>query len=105
MIAMTPQPPYYAVIFITTLEERTEGYADMSKLMVELSSQQEGFLGIESVRKDLGITICYWRDEKSIRGWYENDLHRIAQQKGRSEWFKSLRIRVARVEREYGFDK
>jgi heme-degrading monooxygenase HmoA len=105
MIAQTPEPPYYAVIFITTLQEGSEEYYLMAKQMIELSKTMPGFLGIESVRTDMGITVCYWKDKESISNWYNNSLHKKAQKMGRNEWFKSLRIRIALVERDYGFEK
>ncbi len=55
-IANTPEPPYYAVIFTNIKNGIDEGYAEMADKMVELGSQQPGFLGIESVRDGLGIT-------------------------------------------------
>jgi heme-degrading monooxygenase HmoA len=104
MIAQTPTPPYYAVIFVSTLQEGKDGYPEMSRKMVELSKTMPGFLGIESVRTDMGITVCYWKDQASIKHWYDNAVHKEAQRLGRSEWFKSLRIRVAKVEKDYGFE-
>ena len=95
--------PYYAVIFITTLNDDVEEYYAMSKKMVELSKTMPGFLGIDSARTDIGITVCYWTDEESIKNWYSNSFHKEAQEKGKEQWFKSLKIRIAKVEREYGF--
>ena len=60
MIATTPQPPYYAVIFTTTRTNVDEGYAEMAERMVELAQQQDGFLGAESARNSIGITVSYW---------------------------------------------
>lgn len=57
MIANTPKPPYYAVIFTSVLGEFKEGYSEMAELMVKLAQEQEGFLGIESAREDIGITV------------------------------------------------
>ena len=34
--------------------------------MVELAKQQPGFLGIESVKEKLGISVSYWKDLASI---------------------------------------
>ena len=54
LIAKTPTPPYYAVIFSSHKTDDTEGYAETAARMVELAAEQPGFLGVESVRKDLG---------------------------------------------------
>ncbi len=104
MIASTPKPPYYAVIFSSYRTEGDNGYYEMADKMVELASKQPGYLGIESARNELGITVSYWANEESIRNWKKNAEHQLAQQKGRSEWYKSFKVRIAKVEREYGME-
>lgn len=102
--ANTPEPPYYAVIFTSALTLQHAGYAEMAARMVELAAGQPGFLGIESARDDsLGITVSYWRDEASIRAWKAEMEHREAQRLGRERWYAGYRVRVARIERDYGF--
>jgi heme-degrading monooxygenase HmoA len=103
MIANTPPPPYYAVIFSSIRSEDEHGYADMADKMVELAKDQDGFLGIESARNELGITVSYWRDLESIRKWKINSDHKIAQAKGRSDWYQAYKTRIALVERDYEF--
>ena len=56
MIAKTPSPPYYAVIFSSVRTEGDNGYSEMSEKMVGLASAQDGFLGMESARAGLGIS-------------------------------------------------
>ena len=105
MIAKTPEPPYYAVIFSSLRTEEIEGYAEMADLLVELASKQEGFMGIESARNELGITVSYWKDLESIRKWKQHTDHVIAQKKGRTDWYKHYKTRIAKVERDYEFEK
>ncbi|HKL40907.1 MAG TPA: antibiotic biosynthesis monooxygenase [Cryomorphaceae bacterium] len=105
MIANTPEPPYYAVIFSSIKTEKTTGYDEMTDLMVELAEGQEGFLGIESARNKLGITVSYWKDVESIRKWKQHSDHLIAQKKGKTEWYQHYKTRIDRVERDYGFEK
>jgi len=102
MIAKTPSPPYYAVIFTSVRTEADNDYHQTSKKMFELAHQQEGFLGMESVT---GITISYWKDLESIKKWKENTEHKEAQQKGKTEWYKSFKTRICKVERDYDFNK
>jgi heme-degrading monooxygenase HmoA len=97
-------PPYYAVIFTSVRTENTEGYAEMASLMEKLAKEQEGFLGIESARDEIGITVSYWKDLDSIKNWKQNLDHIQAQQKGRTTWYKSYTTRIALVEREYSFE-
>ena len=63
------------------------------------------FLGVESARNEIGITVSYWRDLESIRKWRNNFEHTIAREKGRKEWYKSFKTRIAIVEDDYGFEK
>ena len=101
-IAQTPKPPYYAVIFTSQRTDGDNGYGEMATKMVDLASEQLGFLGIESAREDVGITVSYWSDLKSIKAWKMNAEHQQAQKKGRNEWYSSFRVRIAKVESEYG---
>ena len=105
MIATTPSPPYYAVIFTSIRTEGDNGYPEMADTMVELASKQKGFLGVESAREDLGITVSYWEDLDSIKKWKENTEHSIARKKGRTDWYQSFKTRIAKVERDYEFEK
>lgn len=74
--------------------------------MLELASQQAGFLGVESVREadGIGITVSYWSSLESIRDWKAISEHRAAQELVRSKWYAEYRVRVCRVEQEYGFN-
>lgn len=101
MFAQTPPPPYYAVIFTSTKNDPDQGYGAMSDKMVELVQQQEGFLGFESAREEVGITVSYWKDEASILAWKANLVHQEAQAKGKELWYTDYRIRIAKVERDY----
>ena len=101
MITSTPDPPYYAVIFTSVRTDVDEGYTEMSGKMMELASQQEGFLGVETARENIGITVSYWTDLDSIKRWKENSEHQIAREKGRKIWYKEFNVRIAKVERDY----
>ena len=84
MIANTPKPPYYAVIFTSVRVEVEEGYREMSDKMVELAQQQKGFLGMESAKNEIGITVSYWDTLEAIKNWKMNINHIEAREKGRS---------------------
>jgi len=104
LIANTPKPPYYAVIFTSERTPVDEGYASMSDRMVELAKQQDGFLGVESARNEIGITVSYWRDLESIRKWKLNTEHLEAQDNGRTKWYQQYKVRICLIERDYGFE-
>ncbi|HWR94251.1 MAG TPA: antibiotic biosynthesis monooxygenase [Flavobacterium sp.] len=99
------KPPYYAVIFTSNLSVNTEGYSEMGEQMVQLAQEQEGYLGIETARAEIGITVSYWKDLESIKKWKGNLDHLVAQQLGRKNWYNNYTVRIALVEREYSFEK
>jgi len=101
-IAITPKPPYFAVIFTSTRTAGENGYGDTASRMVELASQQPGFLGIESAREDVGITVSYWSNLEAIKNWKANSEHIEAQKSGRKLWYDSFKVRISKVERDYG---
>ncbi len=71
--------PYYAVIFTSIRNEGDDGYSEMAGRMVKLAQQQLGFLGMDSAREEVGITVSYWKDLDSIQRWKENAEHKIAR--------------------------
>ncbi len=105
MIAKTPKPPYYAVIFSSVRTEGDNGYDEMAEKMIELAETQDGFLGVESARNEIGITVSYWKDTESIQKWRGHAEHSLARKYGREKWYKAFKVRVALVEREYGFER
>lgn len=104
MIAKTPDTPYYAVIFTSFMSENTAGYDSMAQQMVDLAEKQSGFLGMESARDGLGITVSYWRDLDSIKNWKANSQHLIAQKYGKEKWYSEFKVRIAKVELDYDFN-
>ena len=94
---------YYAVIFTSTRTEVEAGYAEMATKMVELAKAQPGFIGMESARSEIGITVSYWESLEAIKNWKANMEHLGAQEKGRTTWYKNYKVRIAKVEREYEF--
>lgn len=101
------EKPYYAVIFTSQRTDGDHGYEAMAKQMVELASQQPGFLGAESVRdkNGIGITVSYWDSLEAIQQWKAHAAHQIAQEKGKQQWYQCYSVRVCKVEREYDFEK
>jgi len=105
MIANTPKAPYYAVIFSTIRTDIDEGYEETAQKMEALAKLQEGYLGIESVRASIGITVSYWESLDAISKWKNNIEHTIARNKGRELWYQSYKLRICKVERDYDFEK
>lgn len=104
MIAKTPAPPYYAVIFTNLRTDTDAGYEEMAHEMVRLAAEQPGYLGHESARSGLGITISYWESLAAIKAWKANTDHQLAQKYGREKWYSAFKTRIALVERDYGMN-
>lgn len=92
------------MIFTSIRTAGDDGYAAMAEAMDVLAATQPGYLGHEAAREAVGITVSYWRDLDSIRRWKQAAEHRAAQSLGRQTFYRAYRVRIARVEREYGFD-
>lgn len=116
--AVTPAPPYYAVIFTSlrqaapttaanapdnSADEDVDGYGAMAALMLASAAQQDGYLGVESAREEVGITVSYWASLEAIAAWKRDSEHALAQRLGRAGWYSAYRVRISKVEREYGF--
>lgn len=106
--ATLPQPPYYAVIFSSRRRGgEGDGYSEAAARMEELVRRQPGFLGVESARdgEGFGITVAYFENEAAIRAWREHAEHAQTRQRGRDAWYRHFDVRVAKVERAYGWDR
>jgi len=102
---MTPNfTTYYAVIFTSTQKENIEGYSEMAEKMDVLAKQQSGFLGMDSARNEIGVTVSYWESLESIKNWKQQADHLQAQLKGRQDWYSWYHVRICKVEREYEFN-
>lgn len=99
------QTPYYAVIFTSTRTELDDNYSEMALKMEALAKQQPGFLGVESSRNEIGITVSYWESLEAIANWKQNLDHLDAQLLGRQKWYENYIVRIAKVEKEYSFEK
>jgi len=96
--------PYYAVIFTTIQNQNLEGYSEMAQRMEDLAKTQPGFLGLESARNELGITVSYWESLDAIKNWKQHTEHLVAQKIGRAKWYQWYHLRICKVEREYEFN-
>jgi len=105
--APRPEPPYYAVIFTSQRTEGDLGYGDAAERMFELATTQPGYLGAESSRdaSGLGITVSYWRSLDDVAAWRRNADHTLARNSARTTWYAHYELRIAKVERAYGWDR
>lgn len=94
---------YYAVIFTSKQKEDDSGYQKMAEQMETLAKRQSGYIGIESAKDTIGITVSYWESLDAIKNWKENAAHLFAQEKGKTDWYAWYKVRICKVEREYEF--
>jgi heme-degrading monooxygenase HmoA len=99
-----------AVIFeFTPAKGRFPDYmALVGELKADLE-RAEGFIGLERFEslttQGKFLSLQFWQDEASVAKWRNLQKHREAQKKGRAGIFRSYRLRIASVLRDYEMDK
>jgi heme-degrading monooxygenase HmoA len=83
------------------------GYDEMAKEMDDLARTMPGFIDVKSFKADDGerLTIVWWQDEVTLRGWREQVRHRVAQRTGREKWYEYYKLEVAEIIRTNNFDR
>ena len=75
----------------------------------ECVKHYDGFLGEEPCRSLLNenkfVTVFYFRDRESIKAWRQDADHMRIQRMAKDKIFSWYRIRVAEIERQYGFNE
>lgn len=104
MFTKTPPPPYHAVIFTSQRTAVDDGYTELNDELYQEALKFDGYIGAETLRnaEGFGVAVLYWRDEESIRQWARYAKHIRAKQTGKEIWYSGYRVRIAKVEREYG---
>ena len=95
-----------AVIFeVWPTEEGRAEYLEIAAKLRRFLESRDGFVSIERFQSltDEGkiLSLSFWRDEQAIEEWRNLVDHRVAQKKGKEFLFRSYRIRVAEVVRDY----
>ncbi|MCV6610993.1 MAG: antibiotic biosynthesis monooxygenase [Amphritea sp.] len=92
----------YAVIFRAEVAEVDEQYLSMAQRMRDLAIDEYGCLEFTAVTEGKQeIAISYWESKQQIKAWRENPEHQEAQRLGQSRWYRSYRVQVVKVERDY----
>lgn len=99
-----------AVIFeFTPAEGRFPDYMELVEGLKADLAQADGFISLERFEsitaKGKFLSLQFWRDEEAVRKWRNLQTHREAQKQGRARVFKSYRLRIASVVRDYEMDK
>ena len=97
-----------AVIFMSVRTDvDDDGYAAAAHAMETRAAAQPGYRGFYSARGDdgLGITVSYWDDDASAKAWRDDPEHRAIRDAGRDRWYARYDLTVARVERDYDWQR
>jgi heme-degrading monooxygenase HmoA len=99
-----------AVIFeFTPAEGRFPDYMELVATLKADLDQADGFISLERFEsittRGKFVSLQFWRDEEAVRKWRNLQRHREVQAKGRAGIFKSYRLRIASVVRDYTLDE
>lgn len=99
-----------AVVFeFTPAEGRFPDYMALVETLKADLAKAEGFISLERFESITTpgkfVSLQFWRDDECVRKWRTLQRHREAQKKGRAGIFKSYRLRIASVVRDYEMDK
>ena len=100
----------HAVIFEVEPEEgRRQDYLDIAARLRPELERIDGFISVERFESlttpGKVLSLSFWRDEASVVRWRRQEEHRAAQRAGRGGIFRTYRLRVAAVVRDYGMDE
>jgi heme-degrading monooxygenase HmoA len=104
MFVKTPKPPYYTVIFTSIRTQVDDGYTELNDELYAEAMKLEGYYGAETLRDEhgYGVAVLYWRSMEDIQQWSKYQKHLYAKKLGKEKWYEGWKVRIAKVEREYG---
>ena len=92
----------YAVIFTAEINEIDDRYFEMARLLREVAITQYGCLEfVAATEGGQEIAISYWQNLEHIKQWKQNKEHLVAQELGRTKWYKAFRVQVVEIVQEY----
>lgn len=92
----------YAVIFRAEINKLDSRYSEVASQMQELAIKEYGCTEFISATEDAQeIAISYWQDLEQIKQWKQDSEHLVAQKLGRSIWYKSYKVQILEILREY----
>ena len=100
----------HAVIFeVEPAEGRRQDYLDIAARLRPELERIDGFISVERFESLTNpgklLSLSFWRDEAAVVRWRRQEEHRAAQRAGRGGIFRTYRLRVAAVVRDYGMDE
>lgn len=99
----------YAIIFeVWPFASGRDRYFELAAQLKEILVSQPGFISVERfqslIDEEKLLSLSFWESEEAIAGWRKQIDHIDSQREGKEKLFKSYRIRVVKIERDYSFD-
>lgn len=92
----------FVVIFRAKVRQTDNEYSQVAARMREMALTQFGCLEFTAVTEGSDeIALSYWPSEDHIRAWKAHSEHVLAQELGRSKWYDSYTVQVAKISRQY----
>lgn len=92
----------YAAIFQARIAKLDNDYFETGARLRTKAREIYGCLDTVSVKEGSEeITISCWKSLDQIQNWKQDLDHLAAQEKGKSQWYKSYQVQIVRVIREY----
>ncbi|TYL48192.1 GNAT family N-acetyltransferase [Marinomonas sp. IMCC 4694] len=84
--------PFFAVLLSSKLMLSDLTYRIMADKMLELASNQSGFLGAEYGSGELDLLITYWQTRETAEAWLNHDTQRRILSVGEKFWYEEYAL-------------
>ncbi|AUZ05802.1 MULTISPECIES: antibiotic biosynthesis monooxygenase family protein [Vitreoscilla] len=92
----------YVVIFRATIDQLDEDYVQTAQYLRQLAINEYHCIDFQACGQGNDeIAVSYWHSLGDIQAWRHNVDHQIAQNKGVWKWYKSCRVEIAEIVRQY----
>ncbi|CAC9587591.1 hypothetical protein [uncultured Gammaproteobacteria bacterium] len=93
-----------AVIFTAEVGELPQAYYKFANEVRALADKYGCIDFISVSKKGKEISISYWDSQEKIQRWKQDPTHLKAQELGQQQWYKSYKVQVVDILREYSHD-
>ena len=82
-------------------------YEGMAAEMERLARASPGVVDVKAYKSDDGerLTLVWWQDAETLRGWANDVRHLEAKRRGRAQWYQYYKLEVAEVVRISDFTR
>lgn len=92
----------YAVISWAEINKLDSRYSEMASQERDIAINKYGcteFTSVTEGKQD--IAISYWQDQEQIKQGKQVTKHLVAQELGSTIWYKSYKVQIVEIIREY----